>query len=106
MKSHEPILKAIQGRNVLPLSPELLFWTKGKAIPQPSCVPMSLVQALMDNPRQDIQNLLATPKSIKLDKSQTSSLLLGLTQAVSLIQGPPGRLSLRTFHDGNIRRYV
>ena len=88
--SYEPILKGLQQIKTLPLSSELLLWKKGDNI---SFVPnqaMHFVQALRHNPRTDLQSLLWTTKSIKLDNSQAASLISGLEQTISLIQGPPG----------------
>ena len=88
--SYEPILKALQDAQRIPLSSELLFWNKDRTIGRPSSQPTRVVQAIMANPCENLQGLLGTPQSIKLDKSQAAALLAGLTQNVSLIQGPPG----------------
>ena len=89
--SYEPVLKAIQRINEVPLYQELLFWTPSTLIPAPRDIPSSIVRMVRLNPCQELQSLLRTPKSIKLDLSQAESFLNGLTQRVSLIQGPPGR---------------
>jgi hypothetical protein len=89
--SYEPILKAIQRINEVPLHQELLFWTPSTPILAPQSIPSSIVRTVRLNPCQELQSLLRTPKSIKLDQSQAESFLNGLTQRVSLIQGPPGR---------------
>lgn len=89
--SYEPVLRALQETISMPLSPEILFWKQGCDIQSSSSSqPTNLIQAIKTNPRQDLQALLATTKSIILDDSQAASLLSGLTQKVSLIQGPPG----------------
>ncbi|KAF8547007.1 hypothetical protein OG21DRAFT_1490605 [Imleria badia] len=62
----ESVLKVLQTMKVVPLAEEIL------------------------NPTTDIQPLLHTPTSIKLDSTQADSLLAGLNQRVALIQGPPG----------------
>lgn len=89
--SYEPVLKAIQRINGIPLHQELLFWTPSTLIPAPRNIPSSIVGMVRLNPCQELQSLLRTPKSVKLDRSQAESFLNGLTQRVSLIQGPPGR---------------
>ena len=90
--SYEPILKAIQRINQVPLSQELLHWKPQSAMmPAPQNIPHAIVAMLRLNPCQELRSLLSTPKSIKLDKSQGESFLNGLTQRISLIQGPPGR---------------
>jgi hypothetical protein len=88
--SYEPILKALQKATVVPVSSELLFLNKD-VVPAPSSSQSDrIIEALQKNPHQDLKSLLGTPKSIKLDASQAASLLAGLRQNVSLIQGPPG----------------
>ena len=91
--SYEPILKRLQQATSLPLSSELLLWKKGDNImfvPDQVAQVAQVVQALRRNPQTDLQPLLSTPKTIQLDNSQAASLISGLAQAVSLIQGPPG----------------
>ncbi|KAI6121074.1 hypothetical protein F5141DRAFT_1200869 [Pisolithus sp. B1] len=86
----EPVLKALQRMQVLPLSEEILFWEDGKEIASPIVVVTRITGLLSRNPSMDLKPLLRTPRSIVLDPSQVSSLLAGLKQRVSLIQGPPG----------------
>ena len=91
--SYEPILKGLQQTNSLPLSSELLLWKKGDNISfvsDQNNKAMQVVQALRRNPQTDLQSLLSTKKSIQLDNTQAASLISGLEQSISLIQGPPG----------------
>ncbi len=88
--SYEPILRRLQELNQLPLVEELLFWDKESSINQSALPRSSLIENIEANPDQDLQNILETPQPIQLDSSQTNSLLSGLRQRVSLIQGPPG----------------
>ncbi len=88
--SYEPILRRLQELNQLPLIDELLFWSAESSINQPVSLPTSLIENIEANPDQDLRVILKTPQSIQLDDSQTRSLLSGLRQRVSLIQGPPG----------------
>jgi len=90
MFSYEPVLKTLQNTKGLSLSEELLFWVEDSAIGSPPFQPQDIIQAIKQDPSQNIQSLLKTSKPITLDASQASSLLSGLTQNVSLIQGPPG----------------
>ncbi|KAH7925247.1 P-loop containing nucleoside triphosphate hydrolase protein [Leucogyrophana mollusca] len=108
--AYEPVLKAIQHTQEVPLSQEILFWKEGDLLESPSTMPARIIQSVAQNPSQDLQSLLGTPKSIKLDESQTASLLSALTQKVSLIQGPPGTgksfigaLLAKTLHDCTIQ---
>lgn len=86
----EPVLKVLQNMRVIPLSEELLFWKKGNLIGSALVTATQVTRALAMNPSLDLQGLLKTPTRIVLDKAQAASLLAGLTQRVSLIQGPPG----------------
>ena len=88
--AYEPILKGLQSLAEFPLADELLYWTSGKLPSQLSERPARIIERLEANPSSDLQILLRTPKTVKLDDSQASSLLSGLKQKVSLIQGPPG----------------
>ena len=95
--SYEPILKGLQQTNSLPLSSELLLWKKGDGISFVSDRPkmkktmlVKVVEALRCNPQADLRSLLLTTKSTQLDNRQAASLISGLEQTISLIQGPPG----------------
>ena len=107
--SYEPILKGLQQTKILPLSSEMLLWKKGDNISfvsdQNNKV-MLVVHALRRNPQTDLRSLLSTEKSIHLDNTQAASLISGLEQSISLIQGPPGtcfRLSLQTLRSQAVR---
>ncbi|KAF9264160.1 P-loop containing nucleoside triphosphate hydrolase protein [Marasmius fiardii PR-910] len=104
--SYEPILKALQGTLELSLHQEFLHWREGDNLRTPLHMPTAIVNLLRANPTGDLQPLLKTLKSIKLDASQHTSLVAALTQKVSLIQGPPGTgksfigaLLAKTLHD-------
>ena len=90
--SYEPILKALQATKAVPLSPELLFWNKKHELERPPSYlsTMRAVKYIQTGSRRNLQELLNTPRPIILDGSQAASLLTGLTQNVSIIQGPPG----------------
>ncbi|KAG1880025.1 P-loop containing nucleoside triphosphate hydrolase protein [Suillus subluteus] len=88
--SFEPVLKALQKTQVIPLSEELLFWKDGNIIGSAAVTAARVTRPLAMNPSMDLKRLLELSSSIVLDKSQAASLLAGLTQKLSLIQGPPG----------------
>jgi hypothetical protein len=91
--SYEPVLTALQQIKDLPLSRELLFWKEGSTVDlvRHSSKMESVVQRIQRDPSQDLCSyLIGLSKSIILDTAQGASLLSGLTQTVSLIQGPPG----------------
>jgi len=88
--AYEPVLKAIQDIKGLPLAEELVFWNETSPIRPPSFEEPDVVAALELNPGCELRSYLGTPSSVKLDEKQAASLVTGLTQKVSLIQGPPG----------------
>lgn len=88
--AYEPILKALQSLAEFPLADELLYWTSSKMLSPSPQSPIKIIEKLEADPYCDLKSLLGTPNSVKLDESQALSLLTGLKQQVSLIQGPPG----------------
>lgn len=92
--SYEPVLSAIQNIKDLPLSFELVFWQEGATLPmaEQDTEMFSLIQRIRRSPGQDLSHHLGSSTRIILDKAQEASLLSGLTQKVSLIQGPPGNI--------------
>ncbi|KAF8624034.1 hypothetical protein AX17_007240 [Amanita inopinata Kibby_2008] len=111
--SYTPILKAIQNAQQLPFSQELLFWDDSSSLSPPTVQLRNVISTMEGNPHEDLQALLNTPKSIKLDQSQAHSFLAGLTQRVSLIQGPPGTgksfigaLLAKAIHDHSKQRIL
>ena len=94
--AYEPVLKAIQNIKDVPLAEELLFWEKDSPTRPPSFDEPDIVSALELDPGCELQSYLRTGSSVKLDEKQAASLATGLTQKVSLIQGPPGEFIIRT----------
>ncbi|KAG0697519.1 P-loop containing nucleoside triphosphate hydrolase protein [Suillus ampliporus] len=70
----EPILKALQNTQLIPLSEELLFWKDGNLVGSAVVIATQVTRPLEMNLSVDLQRLLTTSSSIRL----------------SLIQGPPG----------------
>jgi len=89
--AYEPVLVALQEKLEFPLSEEIVQWKDGNLLPPPPGIPRSIVTSLQMHQRTDLQGLLQTTKPVILDRAQTSALLSGLTQRLSLIQGPPGQ---------------
>ena len=91
--AYEPVLRGLQEIRDLSLADELLLWSPESIPFQPPHAPLPLITRLETDPSQDIQDVLETSKSIRLDEAQMNSLLAGLKQRVSLIQGPPGEFA-------------
>ena len=90
--SYEPVLHRLQDTKAIELKDELLCWEKGVPMQLPPSPPIDIIRGIeAARPTQDLRSLLGTQgKPIVLDPAQTASLLMGLRQRVSLIQGPPG----------------
>ena len=88
--AYEPILKCLQESVEMPLTEELFLYERDQLIKNSSLAPWHVISELKEVYRHNIQNILQTTQSVTLDPSQLKSLLAGLTQRVSLIQGPPG----------------
>ena len=88
--AYEPILTCLQLKRSMPLEREILFFKEGMTIDPPAHQREAIVAAIKAAPTQNLQCLLDTPQSIRLDPAQASALTNALSQKVALIQGPPG----------------
>ena len=88
----EPVLAALK-KYSFALSQDIVLWNPGSPIEfSRNRIALShIANVIASNPSVDIGDLLDIPKSIHLDKAQARSLVAGLQQRVSLIQGPPGK---------------
>jgi hypothetical protein len=102
--AYEPILKALQEKKTLPLSAEILRWTPTSVIDVPDCYPARVVDLIRNRIHGDLGPLLGISKSVTLDPAQGKSLLAGLTQKLSLIQGPPGKYTAPQVHSDLLTR--
>ena len=95
--AYEPILRQLQATKEFLLRDEILYWEKGKPLMTASTSKTPSFQRLLlqleNDPTQDLQHLLGLTKPTKLDKSQAACLLAGVSQRLSLVQGPPGNIS-------------
>lgn len=92
--AYEPVLRGLQSMAILPLSDELLNLTESRDVSMSSIVSDALVSKVRTKEGCNLRGALKLPKDVVLDQSQTQSLVAGLSQRVSLIQGPPGMISL------------
>lgn len=90
--AYEPVLKCLQEKTDLPLSKELLEDCAGGSVSESGLIPDHIIEELRASESTGIQDILGTKISVTLDMSQAESFLSGLSQRVSLIQGPPGKI--------------
>ena len=89
--AYEPVLNGLQQMAFLPLAEYVV------GLDQPNTAGSffselgSLASSIEAFTGQDLSALMDLPKQIELDQAQTESMAAGLTQAVSLVQGPPGK---------------
>jgi hypothetical protein len=88
--AYEPVLRCLQNMKSLPLAQYLLGTSPDEATQSASVVDDAFINELRARGTSSIERLFRTDKSIVLDQSQMESLIAGLGQSVSLIQGPPG----------------
>jgi hypothetical protein len=86
-----PVLKRLQEAKELPLLDELLSSCSTNSPLHSPPQLIDLICKIRENFLGDLKYLLDATSSVRLDASQIASLLSGLTQSVSLIQGPPGK---------------
>lgn len=87
--AYEPILKRLQEKAELPLAEDLLNYQRDSEISSSNIIEERLIKDL-DHGVRTLQDVLTSEKPINLDSSQMQAFVSGLTQKVSLIQGPPG----------------
>ncbi|KAH7394503.1 P-loop containing nucleoside triphosphate hydrolase protein [Pyrenochaeta sp. MPI-SDFR-AT-0127] len=88
--AYEPILKCLQSMTELPMIDQLLNFTLESTKALSGIQPEAVINAIHDGWKNDLKDIVGTVRSIELDIAQSSSLLTGLANKVSLIQGPPG----------------
>lgn len=88
--AYEPVLTCLQRKVDLPLADDLLALGPQTRASKSPLIPESVVKQLKEMNGNNVQQILKTAKAITLDPSQMESLIAGLTQPLSLIQGPPG----------------
>jgi hypothetical protein len=105
--AYEPVLNRLQERVDLPLAEELLDLSPKNRTPESPLIPELVMKQLKESSDNNVKHILKSAKDIRLDPSQMSSLIAGLTQALSLIQGPPGAIQVLyiSFTNTNLFRH-
>ncbi len=85
------MLRCLQEKTFLPLADELLEINDNREPSMSPYAPEGVVAQIKEHEGRNLRDLLGIPKDVILDHSQTESLIAGLSQNLSLIQGPPGK---------------
>jgi hypothetical protein len=92
--AYEPVLRQLQATNQMSLQDEIVYWHSNllirKITSRESNCYDKIVTLLKADASIDLKELLGLPSTTKLDKSQAECFLAGVTQRLSLVQGPPG----------------
>ena len=91
--AYEPVLKQLQRTKLLALEDELMSLKSASASTLGTAQIHLVVDTVKGNESRELKKILKLPKSTKLDTSQTNCFVAGLSQRLSLIQGPPGARS-------------
>lgn len=94
--AYEPILQRLQAVVEFPM-PEILLASE----PKPERLVLddeleTVVERIQMSKGRSLNNIIGTETDVTLDESQLQSLLDGLQQSISTIQGPPGEFALAT----------
>lgn len=93
--SYEPVLRQLQSTKQLLLQDEIMLWDHEQELRKSPLSNEDDMAKFIDNlrahPSCDLKELLGLTNNTRLDVSQSRCLLSGLTQRLSLVQGPPGR---------------
>jgi len=84
--AYEPVLKCLQEKAF-----EVLGLVEPSQLARSPFAPEHVVAEIKRHEGRNLRNLLKIPKDVILDRSQTESLVAGLSQSVGLIQGSPGK---------------
>lgn len=88
--AYEPVLACLQTMPCLPMAEAILNLVEGGFDARSSLGLDALAAEITRLEQCDLRTILNLPRETRLDHSQTLSLVAGLMQPVSLIQGPPG----------------
>ena len=98
--AYEPVLRQLQATNQMYLQDEIIHWSLGSPLQKVAASQSShydaIVRVLKVNTSSDLMELLELPSTTTLDRSQAECFLAGITQRLSLVQGPPGMSVIHT----------
>lgn len=93
--AYEPVLRQLQDTKHLLLQDEIMFWDSETKLRNSSISfhdeIAKLIAKVRHHPSCELKDVLGLSKRTQLDGSQAQCLLAGLTQRLSLVQGPPGK---------------
>ena len=88
--AYEPVLRCLQDMLEIPLQEQLLDSALGSQEALSEIRPTRMIDLITRTWERDLEDTVGATRNVKLDSAQAQSLLNGLSQRVSLIQGPPG----------------
>jgi hypothetical protein len=88
--AYEPILRCLQQMTALPLAEDIL--ASSPSTRASLVCPPDFTRRIRESEDTNLQADLSMAKPVRLDKAQSTSLAAGLSQTLSLIQGPPGKM--------------
>ena len=88
--AYEPVLKQLQKIDWLKLGDELMYSNEATSLTDINASHVEILDDIEDDPSFDLQVYLELSKPTCLDASQVACFQAGLTQKISLVQGPPG----------------
>ena len=94
--TYEPILRCLQETTDMALADDLLFFEPEKPASPSRLIPDPLLEQIRREGTDNLGEVLNINRPVTLDPSQLESLLSGLTQRLSIIQGPPGNTIIIT----------
>ena len=92
--AYQPVLSQLQQISRLGLKSEILDWQESQSVAKVQNITPGIekiIKALHGNLCTEISNLVGLESKIQLDSSQAQSLIAGISQKLSLVQGPPGK---------------
>jgi hypothetical protein len=100
--AYEPVLRQLQATKQMNLQDEIVHWNPNlpiRKVPSSDSVRYAeIVRLLKVDASSDLKLLLGLPSSTRLDRSQAECFLAGITQRLSLVQGPPGMSLIHPYH--------
>lgn len=90
--AYEPVLQRLQKKIEFPMADILLATEPRQESLELGAKLTAVINHIRLSQGKDLQGIIGSPREVSLDMSQMNSLIDGLEQRISVIQGPPGTL--------------